>query len=245
MDAFTYKVFDGTSYSEVVSVNISVYQKKAYLPMVILPLATPVLELIHEPGSEIYTLSWDPITGADDYKIWESQTGIFLTDPTYVSGGLTSFTLPDKNPTRYYYYLVATNGFMDSRPSNTLAVVRQFELENNGTSETANGPIFGGITYHGQTNDLKDYYKIYVSAAGTISVTMELGDYPSDWPGQLQLYKTSVSLENRVDADTDTDDGMLVTHTITEPGWYYIMVGTDVIYIHPENWYAFEVTITP
>jgi VCBS repeat-containing protein len=245
MDAFTYKVSDGPNNSEVVSVNIRVYQKKAFLPLVILPFATPVLGLNHVPGSAVYTLSWNPIAGADDYKIWESTSPTsFPTDPSYVSGGSTSFLLPDLNPTRYYYYVVATNGYMDSRPSNTVTVDRQYELEPNDSGETANGPIQVNLKYHGRTDDDKDYYKIYISAAGTITVMMNLSDYPSDWPGQLQLFKDNVTIENRVDFDTDPDNGMLVTYTTIEPGWYYIMVGTDVTYTHPENWYAFTVTFT-
>ena len=245
MDAFTYRVSDGTNYSEVVSVNIQVYQAKAYIPVVILPFATPVLGLNHVPGSEVYTLSWNPIPGAHDYKIWESLDGTFLPAPTYTSGGAASFTLPDLNPTRYYYRIAATNGYVDSQPSNTLPVDRQYELELNNTGATANGPIFTGFPYYGNTNDLNDYYKIYVSTGGTITVTMNLGEYPPDWPGQLQLYRGSVSVESRVASDVDKDNGLLVSDTWTEPGWYFIMVGTGDSYTHPENWYHFTVTFTP
>ena len=239
MDAFTYKVFDGTSYSEVVSVNISVYQEKIYLPMLVKPFATPVLELIHVPGSDNYTLSWDPIAGADDYKIWESLTTTFPTDPAYVSGGLSSFMLPDMNPTRYYYQIVATNGYMDSLPSNTLPVDRQYELEPNDSILAANGPIFTTITYYGQIDDDKDYYMIYMDGPATITVTMP--SYPSPWDGQLQLFEENTGQVRG--SDVTPSDGMQVTYTGETANWYYIYIPT------PDNWssqwYTFTVTITP
>jgi hypothetical protein len=240
IDTFTYKVYDGTGYSEVVSVTITVNLVKLYLPMIILPFDKPVLTLIKGPVLGSYTLSWKPIDGANDYKIWESLSSTFPTDPTYVSGGSTSFTLPDLNPTRYYYYMVATNGSRDTLPSNTLTVDRQYKLEPNDSGETANGPIFSGITYYGQTNDLRDYYKIRMDSPGTITVTMT--SYPSSWRGQLQLFEEDTG--NIRDSDVSPGNGMVVTWTGEKANWYYILIGTDPA-SWSSDWYTFTVTFTP
>jgi VCBS repeat-containing protein len=239
IDSFTYKVYDGTGYSEVVSVTITVKLVKLYLPMIILPFGTPVLGLIKDPVSGSYTLSWNPIDGANDYKIWESLSSTFPTDPTYVSGGSTSFTLPDLNPTRYYYTMVATNGPRDSHKSNTLTVDRQYELEPNDSGETANGPIFNGITYYGQIDDLRDYYKIRLDSPGTITVTMT--SYPSSWRGQLQLFEEDTG--NIRDSDVTPGNGMQVTWTGEEANWYYILIATPPGG-YSSDWYEFSVTIT-
>ncbi len=243
MDAFTYRVSDGFNFSEVVSVSIRVYQERIYLPMLVKPFATPVLGLNHIEGSPIYTLSWGAIAGATDYKIWESLSGTFPTEPAYVSGGATSFTLPNLNPTRYYYRIAATNGYMDSQPSNTLPVDRQYELEDNDTSATSNGPLDYNISYYFQPNDLKDYFKIYMATPGTITITVSGYTTSPVWPGQLQLFEEGNPTQP-VDSDTfPYEDGMSVSWTGIEENWYYIMIGTGVP--TNSNWYHFTVSFTP
>jgi hypothetical protein len=215
-----------------------------FVPVIERPrLAAPVLNpvTVGTPYSKTYTLSWNSIFGATKYLIWESLTTTFPTDHMYETSS-TSFTLPTSplNPTRYYYYVVATDYVKPSNPSNVVAVTRQYEFEDNGTSITANGPIFSGFTYYGQKNDLRDYFKIYLSGPGTITVTIT--NIQSTWPMQLQLFEEDTS-HLRI-ADVTPGNGMSVTWTATKANWYYILIATAPTG-WDNGWYNFTVTFTP
>jgi VCBS repeat-containing protein len=241
-DTFTYKVYDGTSYSETVAVTITVKQLKFFVSMIILPFDTPVLGVIHNPVLGSYTLNWDPINGANDYKIWESLSSTFPVSPTYVSGGSTSFTLPAMNPTRYYYYMVATNGSRESLPSNTLTVDRQYELEDNDSFATANGPLIPGIDYIGLKDDVNDLYKFHIDAPATITITISI--VPSPWAGQLQIFDGEA---NRITCATCDDvvpsDGMQIIYPAAPAGWYYAFIATASGWNNDR--YTFRITLSP
>jgi len=224
-----------------------------YLPCVVSPrLSAPVLNpvTVGSVGSDYYRLTWNAVTRATSYKIWESTTTTFPVDPAYTTTS-TGYTLPalpttGKNPTRYYYYVVAYETPTNfSLPSNMLAVDRQYELEENDTSQTSNGPLFFNVTYYFQPQDLKDFFKIYLPGPGTITVTI-LGYRTSPlWPGQLQLFEDNTGQLRAWDVRPDVN-GMTVTWTGTQANWYYILIGTDPAWTtYKTDWYNFKVTFTP
>jgi|GEM_PF-6474414 len=251
VDTFTYKVFDGTSFSGTVTVTIRVRKAKTYLPLLILPIDPPVPGLIQDPLSDTYTLSWDPVGGANDYMIWESLSTTFPTDPTYVTGGSASFALPAKNPTRYYYYVIATDGSRRSLPSNVLTVDRQYELEDNDSGASANGPILPGITYYGKPDDEKDFFKFYAETPPA-SITISLNNLAPVWEGQLQLYINNPIPGNLVAWDYSRPLQINCTPTGCTPengpqtitaGWYYIYIAT-VAGTESDQRYELTITIT-
>ncbi|MBN2256364.1 MAG: hypothetical protein JW704_00800 [Anaerolineaceae bacterium] len=219
--------------------NFSTIPLHSYLPVLLkAPLRPPVLNPVTIGPGNTYTLTWSADAQATSFKIWESLTTTFPTDPTYET---TTASLPlpaNKNPTRYYYYVIASAGTKSSLPSNILAVDRQYELEDNDSSPTANGQIFTNVEYHGHPDDQKDYYKFYMSGSGTITVTMT--DFPTSWPGQLQLLDDSL---RALSWDVNPYDGMKVTLYSATAKWYYIYIATDPSG-YSSNWYDFTVTVT-
>jgi hypothetical protein len=214
-----------------------------YLPAIIkAPLAAPILNPVTVgPGMDTYTLSWNSISGATSYKIWESTSLTFPVDPTYEGITTTNFTLPaGVNPTRYYYYVKAATASSIGGKSNVVSVDRQYELEDNSSSATANGQIFNAVTYYGRPNDLKDFYKIYLDAPATITVTMP--SYPPSWiHGQMQLLDGSTL--QAMAWDVNPSNGMSLTYENAPSGWYYIYIATPVD-SRSSEWYSFIVTIT-
>ena len=200
-------------------------------------MAEPVLEYTVNAGTGIYTLNWNAITGATNYFIWQSTSTIFQTDPTYQSGGAISLVLPALHPTRYYFYVVATNGTMNSLPSNILQMNALYELEDNDSGATANGPLLSGLVYHGNTDDLKDYYKFYVDAPAAITITFS---EPAGWNGQIQLFYND--LLQRKAYDVHTPYQIVYTLLPSESGWYYFYVATLAEDINPNLSYTFTIT---
>jgi hypothetical protein len=217
-----------------------------YLPYTAsLGLSTPVLNPVTiGPGVNTYTLTWNAVAGATKYKIYESLSDSFTTYVTYETTS-TSLTLPDTlvNPTRYYYHVVAANSLSSGSPSNIVAVDRQYELEDNDSSTTANGQLFFNVTYYFRPDDLKDFFKIYVPGPGTITVTVT--GYPLSplWDGQLQLFEDNTGQLRSWDVRPDLN-GMVATWTGTQANWYYILIGTDSA-SWSSDWYTFKVTYTP
>jgi hypothetical protein len=215
-----------------------------YVSLIIKPgLPAPILNPVSVGSlyTNTYQLSWNTISGAVKYKIWESTSpNSFPTDPTYETTS-TSFTLPSgKNPTRYYYYVAASTLKYTGSKSNTIIVNRQYELEDNDTRQTANGQLFSGITYYGRPQDDKDFFNVYLENPGTITVSMPT-PLPSGWNGQLQLI--NVNTLEVVAWDVYPGNGLNITYTSLTGGWYHIYVASP-----PGNyssqWYTLTVNIT-
>jgi hypothetical protein len=217
-----------------------------YLPYTVsLGLSTPTLNPVTiGPGVNTYTLTWNAVAGATKYKIYESLSDSFTTYVTYDTTS-TSLTLPSTlvNPTRYYYRVVAANSLSSGSPSNIVAVDRQYELEDNDSSTTANGQLFFNVTYYFRPDDLKDFFKIYMPGTGTITVMVT--GYPLNplWDGQLQLFEDNTGQLRSWDVRPDLN-GMVATWTGTQASWYYILIGTDPASWN-SDWYTFTVTYTP
>jgi hypothetical protein len=220
----------------------------SFIPMVLKPgLRAPVLNpvTIGSLYNNQYTLSWNTVEGATSYKIWESTTPTFPTEPTYQGITSTSFVLPTGvNPTRYYYAVAAANTTQVGPRSNSITVDRQYELEDNDSKLTSNGVIFYNVNYYGQPNDQKDWYKVFIDTPGTITVT--LTNYPvtiPTWPGQLQLLNDNLEA---VASDTNPSGSMQLTYTVIPEkiGWYYVYIpiANGAYY---SSWYTLRATFTP
>lgn len=94
------------------------------------------------------------------------------------------------------------------------------EVEPNNTSVDANGPVVSGVTISGFANDASDYYRLTVTAAGTLSAAIT---NPQGQGTQLQLYREPVSTATLVQSDGVAPYAFAVGVT---PGVYYVRVYT-------------------
>lgn len=94
------------------------------------------------------------------------------------------------------------------------------EVEPNNSGAEANGPLQSGVIVSGFANDVSDYYRLTVSAAGTLSAT--LGN-PQGQGTQLQVYRDPVSTATLVDSDGVPP---FAINAAVTPGVYYVRVYT-------------------
>ncbi len=94
------------------------------------------------------------------------------------------------------------------------------EVEPNNSSGEANGPVASGVTITGFANDVSDYYRLTVTAAGTLSAAIT---NPQGQGTQLQLYREPVSTATLVQSDGVAPYAFAVSVT---PGVYYVRVYT-------------------
>jgi hypothetical protein len=96
----------------------------------------------------------------------------------------------------------------------------EWETEPNNTYQQANGALKSGQIYRGVHNDEKDYYSVYLQAAGTLGVSMSSPNSGT----QLQLFYQIADVDHRVGFDLTSP--YQITYT-GAPGWYYIYVHTN------------------
>ena len=94
------------------------------------------------------------------------------------------------------------------------------EVEPNNTSVDANGPVVSGMMITGFANDVSDYYRLTVTAAGTLSAAIT---NPQGQGTQLQLYREPVSTATLVQSDGVAPYAFTVSVT---PGVYFVRVYT-------------------
>ncbi len=94
-----------------------------------------------------------------------------------------------------------------------------WEVEDNDSSQQANGPLRSGQDYYGYPDDLKDYFSIYLRTGGTI--TIDLSNHTGQGV-QLQLFYQSV--DNRVAYDLDPPYHVEYSG---QAGWYYVYIYTE------------------
>ncbi len=95
-----------------------------------------------------------------------------------------------------------------------------WESEPNNSYLQANGALNSGQIYRGLHNDEKDYYSVYLQAAGTVNVDMN----SSNGGTQLQLFYQVADVAHRVGFDPTPPYHISYSGS---PGWYYIYVYTN------------------
>jgi hypothetical protein len=107
-----------------------------------------------------------------------------------------------------------------------------WETEPNNTYLQANGALESGHTYQGQHNDARDYYSVYLSEGGTISVDMG----SSNGGTQIHLFYQVADVAHRLGYDPAPPYHLGFNNQ--PAGWYYVMVFTD------EHYYTQTYTMT-
>ncbi|MEA3439804.1 MAG: choice-of-anchor J domain-containing protein, partial [Chloroflexota bacterium] len=115
-----------------------------------------------------------------------------------------------------------------------------WEQEPNDNFARANGNLRSGKTYNGHHNDVADYFKVYLSQSGQITVDLDsqltdkdnLGNYVV----QLQLKD-----ENGSRLDYKVGPDVQISRSVP-PGVYYIYVHTRVDYADAAKEYSLRVT---
>ena len=105
-------------------------------------------------------------------------------------------------------------------PFAAYTLIQTWESEPNSPYWEANGPMQPGQTYRGYPNDQYDYWSIYLSSPGSISV--DLSDLSA--PGQLQLFYQVATEASRVAIDSQPPFHI---DYIGPSGLYYVLVGVS------------------
>ncbi len=94
------------------------------------------------------------------------------------------------------------------------------EIEPNNSGAEANSPLQSGVLVTGFANDVSDYYRLTVTAAGSLSATLT---NPQGQGTQLQVYRDPVSTATLVDSD-----GLppFAINAAVTPGAYFVRVYT-------------------
>jgi hypothetical protein len=127
-----------------------------------------------------------------------------------LKGGFWGVTFP---PPRLYLPLTMDNYYPPlCGPTNNYC-------EDNGTPDTAFGPLISGVNYFAYPNDDNDYY--YISLPTSATATITVSNYQAD--GQLQLRNEQ---SNILAWDASSEDHILKLSSILiqTPGKYYIYI---------------------
>ena len=203
-------------------VELRIKSGKVYLPVVMrywppIPEA-PTLHTISNPdGDGAYTVSWSRADYATHYVLEEATNDAFTGGLEVYSGSGTSCAISGRGAARYYYRVKACNRDC-SEWSNVEWVDVLWEAEPNNSLAQANGPLQSGVGYYGYPNDAWDYFNVYVSTIGRI--TVDLMNHTGEGV-QLLLYD---------------QDGVLLDRAWQPPyhvesdvywGWYSIRIYTE------------------
>lgn len=166
-------------------------------------------------------MTWTRVNNATSYILQEARDPAFslLTLPPYETSSATSINITDRGASRYYYRVKAHNAAGDSEWSNVVWTDVCWEKESNNAYTEANGPLVSGIDYYGYPNDLKDYFSVYMSTAGKLSI--DLTEHVGN-DVQLQLFYQSTSTQ----VGFDHNRPFHIEHT-GPAGWYYIYIYTE------------------
>ena len=77
-------------------------------------LNTPLLQPIANDGSSSYSVVWQAVTGANAYRLQESQDAAFTTPTTLYEGASLSFAVSGRTGGTWYYRVQAYNSTIDS-----------------------------------------------------------------------------------------------------------------------------------
>ncbi len=94
------------------------------------------------------------------------------------------------------------------------------EVEPNNSGAEANGPLRSGVSVSGYANDVSDYYRLTVTATGTLTAALT---NPQGQGTQLQLYREPVSTNTLVQSDGVPPYTLSAGVT---PGVYFVRVYT-------------------
>ena len=204
-----------------ISVVLRVGSGKVYLPLVVRnwpPIPdVPTLNTITNGSEGSYTVSWSTVSLATSYVLEEATDATFTGATEVYTGTETSYPVSGKGAARYCYRVKARNSWGDSGWSNVESVDVLWEAEPNNSTDQANGPLQSDTNYYGYHNDASDYFSIYVSTGGQI--TIDLTNY-SGGGIQFMLY-----CPDKPDPIRDWVPPYHIEYT-GDAGWYYIRIYT-------------------
>jgi hypothetical protein len=202
-------------------------------------LAVPtLLPINNNDGDGDYQVEWSTVRRATSYTLQQDNSPAFDSPTTVYTGSDPQYWIADQAAGSWYYRVCANTDdgssgwslteFVNVKAqvylpsvlrSHTLYYKGPWEAEPNDSYTQANGPLRSGKDYYGYPDDEKDYFSIYLSTAGDI--TIDLQDHTGQGV-QLQLFYEST--DNRV--AWDLDPPYHIGHA-GGAGWYYVYIFTE------------------
>ena len=166
-----------------------------------------------------YTVCWSAACSVNFYVLEEATDSAFTSATEVCSGTDTCCPIEDKSAGRYYYRVKGCkDGTRCGGWSNVEEVGTWWEQEENDSRSDANGPLDSNEEYRGYHDDVNDWFKIDVGAAG--SVTMALTDHSGE-DVQLVLYDDAGDMVCR-----DWTAPFSKTCVVDGAGQYYVRIYT-------------------
>ena len=194
-------------------------------PSSISSVPTTVANLTGTPGNAQVTLSWDPVRGASEYRVFRSavSSGLLvridenatIAATTYTDTGLT-------NTTTYRYSVRAANSSGPSLESTIISVTP----DDHGNSQAAATTLTPGSTVTGNigpAND-RDFFAIPVSTNRFENVLLTATTTGPGGTTGVILGRPRIGTGTQSWQDENSNTPLDVSTTITESGTYYLRV---------------------
>ena len=186
---------------------------------------TTVAGLTGTPGNAQVTLSWDPVRGASEYRVFRSAVSsgnlvridenTTIAATTYTDTGLT-------NTTTYRYSVRAANSSGPSLESTIISVTP----DDHGNSQAAATTLTPGNTVTGNigpANDV-DFFAIPVSTNRFENVLLTATTTGLGGTTGVILGRPRIGIGTQSWQDQNSNNPLDVSTTITETGTYYLRV---------------------
>ena len=130
--------------------------------------------VVASPGDTLVTISWDPVTGADSYNLyWSNTFGVTAANGTQIAGATSPYSHTDMTKgTAYYYVVTAVNAGGESAESSEVNATPQVPAPGAPTNVAAS-PGDTEVTISWDPVTGADSYNLYWST--TSGVTKSIG----------------------------------------------------------------------
>jgi len=209
---------------------------KLHLPLVMRfwPPVPQLCSIENADGDGNYVVCWNAVDWGNYYALEEATSSTFTSPTRVYTGTSTCNPISGKGAAQYCYRVAAcANWWSCSAWSNVERVDVLWEQEDNDSYSTANGPLSSGVGYYGYHDDQWDFFNIYLTTTGQISIGMAT---PLGQGAQLHLFDQNYIRRKYT---------VIPPHHIEWPGdankRYYIGVGTGAI-SQPPYTYTLQIT---
>jgi hypothetical protein len=203
-------------------------------------LPTPTLYVIDNADRDgDYMVDWSDVSGATRYLLQEDDSPAFDSPTVRYNSSNSEWAASGQASGTWYYRVRASNGGGYSPWSDVQSVTvgdwvvslplmvqnylplfeGPWEMEDNDSSQEANGPLRSGVDYYGYPDDSRDYFSVYLRTDGDIAI--DLTDHTGQGVQLLLYYESIEDLRDRVWKEPYHID-------YSGPsGWYYILIYTE------------------
>ena len=193
--------------------------------------ATPSLQKSYSSG--VFTLTWNPIPGANDYKIfYKTSSGVSESDSFVNTGNVTTYSFVGLPINVYFFKIKAISGETEGLLSDEvmLSPIETPVLSGNAGSNN----VF--LTWTGSGND-KTFYIYYKTSPGvtiadtkltlSLSFGMTFSFINNLSPNQTYYFRI-ISHDNNFNLDSELSEEFSVSTTSFVS--YYIFISPDLIF---------------